>query len=194
MQAQAQDRGRWLSDRLMGGRRLLFSRIIFLDRCVSSFSLMTFAQGNLSMTRTPSSPDCRRRLTPPRSLGDAASTIWTALVNSVASDHFSESDVPLLAEYCRAAALADEVAAALAKHGAVVGGKANVWLVVQEKAVKTMTALSARLRLCPQSRFDRLRAGTNSRRGDPSAIPSKLNEFLDAPRPKKPLSGLAEFL
>jgi len=55
-------------------------------------------------------------------------------------------------------------------------------------------ALSARLRLCPQSRFDRLKAGTSGRRGDPSATPSTLDEFLDSPRPKKPLSGLAEFL
>ena len=39
------------------------------------------------------------------------------------------------------------------------------WLVlaVSEKAIKQLVALSARLRICPQSRFDRLGAGSNSR-------------------------------
>ena len=42
-------------------------------------------------------------------------------------------------------------------------GKASPWLTVQEKTVRALTALSARLRICPQSRFDRLVAGTKDR-------------------------------
>jgi phage terminase small subunit len=133
------------------------------------------------MTRTPSSPDYRPRLTPPPSLSKGPATIWQSTVDAVASDHFSPSDTPLLAEFCRAAHQADQAAAALIKGGTVVDGKPSPWLSVQEKAQKAMVALSARLRLCPQSRFDRLKAGTSSRRGDPSATP-------------KPLGGLAEFL
>lgn len=145
------------------------------------------------MTQTPSSPDYRRRLTPPRPLGEGPSTIWAYIVNSVAFDHFRECDAPLLAEYCRAAHQADQAAVALAKGGPVSGGKPSPWLTVQEKSVRAMTALSARLRLCPQSRFDRLKAGTNSRLGDPSAVPSKLDKFTDPPR-QKPLTGLAKFI
>jgi hypothetical protein len=32
-------------------------------------------------------------------------------------------------------------------EGAVIDGKANAWLVVQEKCIRAMTALSMRLRL-----------------------------------------------
>ena len=144
------------------------------------------------MTRTPSSSDYRRRLTPPRSLGNGPSTIWQYIVDSVASDHFAECDAPLLTEYCRAAHQADQAATALAKGGAVNGGKPSPWLTVQEKSQRALVALSARLRRCPQSRFDRLKAGTSSRRGQ-SAAPSKLDKFTDAP-PQKPLTGLAKFL
>ena len=36
----------------------------------------------------------------------------------------------------------------------VIDGKTNPWLVVQEKAQRAMVALSARLRLAPQSRME----------------------------------------
>jgi len=47
--------------------------------------------------------------------------------------------------------------------GAVIDGRASPWLGVAEKAHMQLVALSARLRICPQSRFERLAAGANSR-------------------------------
>ncbi len=36
----------------------------------------------------------------------------------------------------------------------MIDGKASPWLMVQEKSVRALTALSMRLRLSPQSRID----------------------------------------
>jgi hypothetical protein len=36
----------------------------------------------------------------------------------------------------------------------VIEGKPSPWIYVQEKAIRTLTALSMRLRLSPQSRID----------------------------------------
>jgi hypothetical protein len=77
-----------------------------------------------------------------------------------------------------------------------VGGKANPWIVVQEKAQRAMVALSARLRLSPQTRFDRLVAATTSRYQGPrrkpwewppeeSRGPNPLDEF-DVPGEEDP--------
>jgi hypothetical protein len=54
---------------------------------------------------------------------------------------------------CTADALAERAAKELRKNP-VVDGKASPWLLVQEKSVRALTALSMRLRLSPQSRID----------------------------------------
>lgn len=101
-------------------------------------------------------------LQPPAGISRQARTIWVDLVKSLDPEHFAKSDWPLLRAYAEATALAAKADAELARHGAVVAGKASAWLVVQEKAVRAIVALSARLRLSPQSRFSREKAGTNS--------------------------------
>ena len=103
------------------------------------------------------------RLTPPDTLSKPAKTVYAHTVNSVDPAHFSEVDAPLLEAYAQSAALATEAAQRLDADGAVVEGKPSPWLAVSEKAIKQLVALSARLRICPQSRFDRLGAGSNSR-------------------------------
>lgn len=69
----------------------------------------------------------------------------------------------LVSQYAGAADLAAQAQARLDQDGAVVDGRASPWLQVLEKASRSCVALSARLRICPQSRFDRLVAGANSR-------------------------------
>ena len=103
------------------------------------------------------------RLSPPGTLSPGAKTVYAHTVNSVDPSHFSEVDAPLLEAYAQSAALATEAAQRLDADGAVVEGKPSPWLAVSEKAIKQLVALSARLRICPQSRFDRLGAGANSR-------------------------------
>ena len=138
------------------------------DPIGTSASIYDFdRKGTLPMARTENSADCTRRLAPPASLSDIERKVWTSLVKSVGSDHFKRCDVPLLAEYVRAAALCAKAAAAINQEGAVVNGKCNPWVTVAEKSGRALVALSARLRVCPQSRFDRLKAGTTAKTGAP---------------------------
>jgi phage terminase small subunit len=68
---------------------------------------------------------------------------------------FTEGDLPLLVAYVAAVSQHERAVAALREQGDVVDGKANAWIVVQEKAVRAMTALAMRLRLSPQARRER---------------------------------------
>ena len=96
------------------------------------------------------------RLRPPSELGGKARKVFLDIVASTKPGHFVPSDLPLLIEFCRAAALASEADAALAVEGAVIaserGSRVNPWVTVQEKAQRAMTALAHRLRLSPQGR------------------------------------------
>lgn len=109
----------------------------------------------------------RSRIKPPPHLSKQARGVFDSLVAAVGLDHFTAADIPLLSEYATAAATAQTAAERLDAEGHVVAGRANPWIVVQEKAQRALVALSARLRVCPQSRFDRLKAGTSSRKGGP---------------------------
>ena len=103
------------------------------------------------------------RLEPPMALSEPAKTVFRYIVGNVDPSHFNPVDMPLLEGYANSAALATEAARRIDSEGAVVDGKASPWLAVAEKAQKQLVAISARLRICPQSRFDRLGAGANSR-------------------------------
>jgi phage terminase small subunit len=103
------------------------------------------------------------RLKPPATLSKGAAAIFTRTVAAVDPDHFSAVDGPLIEQYAAAADLACQAQTNLDSHGAVIDGKASPWLAVLEKSSRACVALAARLRVCPQSRFDRLTAGANSR-------------------------------
>ena len=104
------------------------------------------------------------RLTPPATLSPRAAEIFKHVVSAVDVYHFTKVDLPLVCQYVGAAELCELAQEHLDQLGAVCGGKPNPWLQVLEKASRSCVALSARLRICPQSRFDRLVAGTNSRK------------------------------
>ena len=112
-------------------------------RSAASLSLV-----NVNVTGNPP------RLEPPASLPEAERAIFVSVVAACDPKHFRPSDLPLLVRYVEAAALADQAAEKLRIEGAVVGGRPSPWIVVQEKAVRTLVALSLRLRLAPQSRVD----------------------------------------
>jgi len=116
------------------------------------------------------------RLKPPVNLSEGAAAIFVQTVNAVDPDHFSPVDLPLVEQYAAAADLARQAQKHLDEDGAVIDGKASAWLAVLEKSNRSCVALSARLRVCPQSRFDRLVAGANSRpqAGDSSRITDPL--------------------
>jgi len=89
------------------------------------------------------------------------------IVASCDESHFAGSDLPLLTQYVEAVTLAEQAAAHLREHGPVIGDRPSPWLVVHEKAVRGLVALSMRLRLSPQSRLDPKTAGRK-----PGARPS----------------------
>src|SRR5262245_46987542 len=93
------------------------------------------------------------RIKPPPTLSPPEAQRFAELVAATARGHFRVSDIPLLARYCEAAVLAAEAARQLNEHGAVIDGRPSGWLIVQEKSVRALTALSLRLRLSPQARL-----------------------------------------
>jgi len=54
-------------------------------------------------------------------------------VNSCDARHFRPADAPLLNRYVESAVLAEQAARELREQGAVVGGKIDAWIVIQEK-------------------------------------------------------------
>ena len=99
------------------------------------------------------------RLEPPASLSPPERQLFIDLVAAVDRKHFRSSDLPLLCRYVEAAVLAEQAAKELRENGAVIDRKPSGWLVVQEKCVRAMTALSLRLRLSPQARLSNRSVG-----------------------------------
>jgi phage terminase small subunit len=88
-----------------------------------------------------------KRLKPPDSLSEGAKAEFIRIVTAEKADHFRSSDLPLLVQYCEAAALAEWAVKELQHDDAKAA-----WLTRWEKANRVLVALSARLRICPQSR------------------------------------------
>src|SRR6516164_8159784 len=86
-------------------------------------------------------------LRPPATLSEGAKAEFIRIVTCEKPEHFRTSDLPLLTQYCESAALAAWATQELRRDDAPAR-----WLTVWEKANRNMVALSARLRLCPQSR------------------------------------------
>ncbi len=84
-------------------------------------------------------------------MSEPEARLFKDIVASCAQDHFRQSDLALLCRYVEAAVMADRAAEEL-RQAPVVDGKPSPWLVIQEKSVRALTALSLRLRLSPQAR------------------------------------------
>jgi phage terminase small subunit len=81
--------------------------------------------------------------------------VFRDLVAGTGPEHFVATDLPLLARYAEAVALAEQAERELHKRGPVMpDGRVNPWNTVLEKAGRSVVALSMRLRLSPQSRSD----------------------------------------
>src|SRR5262245_48483378 len=90
------------------------------------------------------------RLRPPSTLSEPERKIFLDLVGACRVDHFQACDLPLLVAYCQACAQSDLAVQHLRDEGYVIDGKASPWVVIQEKATRSMTAFSMRLRVSPQ--------------------------------------------
>jgi hypothetical protein len=91
-------------------------------------------------------------IAPPDSLSVPARAVFLDLVSSHEPEHFEPGDATLLAQYAEAAALAARSAVALQAGDA---SQLRIW----ERSAAVMASLSLRLRLGPQSRRERARAG-----------------------------------
>jgi phage terminase small subunit len=92
------------------------------------------------------------RLAPPKHLPERARQIFVDLVLACKPDWFTPSDLPLLARYCEASALAEQAAAAMAGEPVTANGKPSAWVSVHAQMTKALCGLSMRLRLSPQAR------------------------------------------
>jgi hypothetical protein len=92
------------------------------------------------------------RISLPPGLSEPACAIFLDLVNSLHPTHFEPADATLLGQYCEAAALAARSAARLQDGDVAALG---IW----EKSTRTMSGLALRLRIGPQSRGERAKAG-----------------------------------
>jgi phage terminase small subunit len=104
-----------------------------------------------------------QRVAPRPGTPEPVAQVFRDLVESVSADHFTVADLPLLESYSEAICMSRMAWSEIERDGPVIDGKTSPWVVVQEKAHRAQVALAARLRLCPQSRFDRGKAGTTSR-------------------------------
>jgi phage terminase small subunit len=92
------------------------------------------------------------RLKPPASLSKPERAAFVDLVSSCDPKHFAQSDMPLVIRYVEAIAQADQAALRIRTDGAVINGKPSPWVMIQEKAVRSLVMLALRLRLSPQAR------------------------------------------
>ena len=89
---------------------------------------------------------------PPATLSEPARVVFLDLVGNCHPEHFEDSDVGLLCQYCEAQAIAERAAAELQSGTS----QAAEWaLKLWEKANKIMSGLALRLRLGPQSRREK---------------------------------------
>ena len=91
------------------------------------------------------------RLTAPPELTETERRVFADIVGACEPEHFRPSDMPLLTAYCRAVVLEQQSAREYAK-APVVGNQISAWSIVHANALKSMIALSLRLRLSPQGR------------------------------------------
>jgi phage terminase small subunit len=129
-------------------------------RSAASMAVVSLAKGG------------RTRLAPSEGAPDEVRAIFVEVVRSAPADHFVAADAPLVEAFAEAILLARQASLEMAAHGPVVGGRASPWLTVQEKAHRALVALSARLRLAPQSRADARSAGRRANEPRPSIYDS----------------------
>ena len=94
------------------------------------------------------------RLQPPPWLGPEEAEVFRSTVSSVDPRHLVLSDLPVVCTFAESFVIARRAARELRESGLVVQGRTSPWLLAREKAVRELTSLSLRLRLCPQSRQD----------------------------------------
>lgn len=95
---------------------------------------------------------------PPKTMPVAQQALWRLTVDSFPADWLKGSDLALLTEMVRALAMCDELESRIAKCKDTAEFK--MLLEFRDREARRAAALATKLRLPPQSRSDRHRAGT----------------------------------
>jgi phage terminase small subunit len=100
-----------------------------------------------------SNPAPIQRLLPPPDLDEFEKAEFINLVLAVRPDHFTQSDLPLLASYAKAICLERRASGELrAAKFVLPDGRPSPWLAIMKEALRTMTTMARTLRLTPASR------------------------------------------
>lgn len=107
----------------------------------------------------------------PASLTVAQARIWDEVIGSRAADLIAPEAYPVLVEYCRAADLANQIAAEMEKFGGDRTKNQNTlrrWSALQamqDRAARGVALLAGKLRLTPVSQQQPKTAGRNANKG-----------------------------
>jgi phage terminase small subunit len=115
-------------------------------------------------------PIGKTRLMPAGDLSPEQEKLWRRLIGSMPPGHFHPSDEPLLRSYVEVTERVQMAQAQLAKGVVNKRGKVSPWLKIYDGSVRLQASLASRLRLAPQARVDRRKAGA-AVRADAAAGP-----------------------
>jgi hypothetical protein len=121
-----------------------------------------------SILTAPVAAGRAQRLSPDAALPVPVAAVFRELVGSVGADSFAPCDYPLVEQLAVALTHAREAARALERDGLIVDGKVNPIARLLREQQKLVAMLATRLRISPQSRMSREKAGANAKRGGES--------------------------
>jgi hypothetical protein len=102
----------------------------------------------------------------PEGISPEQAAVWEQTVQARPADYFGEDSIPLLVEYCRAAAMCDRLA--LEIEGAMAGGEdkdLKTMLQLRDMESRRLTSIGTKLRITNQSRYTPKAAATASKGG-----------------------------
>lgn len=105
--------------------------------------------------------DAVQRPDAPYTLDDEETAVWWATVNALRADWFSGETLPILANYCRHVVAADRVSALIRRteQGETLDvPEYERLLKMRIRETQAAATLATRLRITPQSSYDRKKA------------------------------------
>jgi hypothetical protein len=107
----------------------------------------------------------KMRLHPPADMTADQAKIWQEVVDAKPVDWFAEDTAPLLAEYCRAAAMCNTLATMV--EAAIAGGEVKELkdvMQMRDMESRRLTSIGTKLRLTNQARYTPQAAATATKR------------------------------
>ena len=101
----------------------------------------------------------------PAELSESEAALWAVIVDSKPSEWFGPDSVPVLKEYCRCAALCDQLAVKVREVWDTGDMDAiRVPMALRDREVLRLMALATKLRLTQQSRYTPQASATANRK------------------------------